>query len=119
MPTPSPAAVAGMALFSYALMAVIAFATAGLIAALVAGLARLDRRSAAAAAKVAAASTVAAAPRTTPGIDPAVIAVIAAAVQSVAGGHRIVWIGETPPAGGWTGEVRQRHHGSHQPRYDH
>lgn len=119
MPTPSPAAVAGMALFSYALMAVIAFATAGLIAALVAGLARLDRRSAAAAAKVAAAPTVSAPPRTAPGIDPAVIAVIAAAVQSVAVGHRIVWIGETPPAGGWTGEVRQRHHGSHQPRHDH
>jgi len=103
-----------MALFSYLLMAAIAFATAGLIAALVAGLAHMQRRAAAAAPPVAAPATVPAAP----GIDPAVIAVIAAAVQCVAAGHRIVWIGETPSADGWIGEVRQRHHGSHQTRHD-
>lgn len=114
----TPAAVVGISLFSYLLMAVIALATAGLIAALVAGLARLERRAAAAVppAKVSASTS---APAFAPGIDPAVVAVIAAAVQSVAGGHRIVWIGETASAGGWTGEVRQRHHGSHQPRHDH
>ncbi|NLH82980.1 MAG: hypothetical protein GX458_19365 [Phyllobacteriaceae bacterium] len=113
----SPAAVAGISLFSYLLMAVIALATAGLIAALVAGLARLEQR-AASTEPVRPARPVAA-PSIAPGIDPAVVAVIAAAVQSVAGGHRIVWIGETASAGGWTGEVRQRHHGSHQPRHDH
>ncbi len=114
----TPAAVVGISLFSYFLMAVIAMATAGLIAALVAGLARLERRAATAAA-VPPAEAPAFAPSIAPGLDPAVVAVIAAAVQSVAGGHRIVWIGETASAGGWTGEVRQRHHGSHQPRHDH
>ncbi|MCE1235957.1 MAG: hypothetical protein LWW93_06325 [Hyphomicrobiales bacterium] len=105
-----------LALFSYALMAVIAVATAVLIAALVAGLARASRSAAPAPRPVAAASPPA--PIVEAGLDPAVVAVIAAAVQTVAGGHRIVWIGETPSAGGWTGEVRQRHHGSHHPHHD-
>lgn len=104
-----------LALFSYALMSVIAVATAVLIAALVAGLARLTR-PAVAPSRPAAVSPPA--PIVQAGLDPAVVAVIAAAVQSVAAGHRIVWIGETPSAGGWTGEVRQRHHGSHNPHHD-
>ncbi len=104
-----------LALFSYALMAVIAVATAVMIAALVAGLARISRSAAPA---PQAAATVPPAPIVQAGLDPAVVAVLAAAVQTVASGHRIVWIGETPSAGGWTGEVRQRHHGSHHPHLD-
>lgn len=119
MSAQTPAVVIGLSLFSYGLMAVIAFVTAGLIAALVAGLAKFGERRAAvpAAAKSLAAATPAPAPTAIGEIYPGVVAAIAAAVQTVAGGHRIVWIGETPPAGGWTGEVRQRHHGSHNPHH--
>jgi hypothetical protein len=117
-------AVVYTSLFAYGLMAVIAFATAGFIAALVAGLAAIGRR---AEARVAAVETAAppAVPATAPapaaaaGIDPSVVVVIAAAVHAMVGAHRIIWIGETPPMGGWTGEVRQRHHGSHHPHIDH
>lgn len=109
-------------LFAYGLMAVIALATAGFVAALVAGLAAFGRH---AEAKVAAAATSAPAPaRTEPahpletGLDPAVVAAISAAITAVAGAHRIVYIGETPPASGWIGEVRQIHHGSHHPHHE-
>lgn len=114
----TPAVVVGLSLFSYGLMAVIAFATAGLIAALVAGLTRFAARGVQPAPAETGAAPARPAPSVAPGIDPSVVAAIAAAVHTVAGGHRIVWIGETPPAGGWTGEVRQRHHGSHQPHHD-
>ncbi len=110
-------AVVGMSLFSYAMMAVIAMTTAGLIAALVAGLAAIGRRNeAAAAATVAVAAS---APPAADGIDPAVVAAIAAAVRMVASDHRIVWIGEAQPMGGWTSEVRQRHHALHHPHPTH
>lgn len=123
MSAPTTAVVIGLSLFSYGLMAVIAFVTAALIAALVAGLTRFGERAAAAAsAKAVPAAAVVPAPQPIPadasGIDPAVVAAIAAAVNVVAGGHRIVWIGEAQPVGGWTGEVRQRHHGSHNPHHD-
>lgn len=107
-------------LFSYGLMAVIALATAGFISVFVTALGVLARRAAAppptAVAKPAPAAPPAAA---TSGIDPAVVAAIGAAIHSVVGAHRIVYIGEVPPMGGWTGEVRQRHHGSHHPHHDH
>lgn len=121
----STATVAAMSLLSYALMATIAMATAGMIAALVAGLAAVQRRRDGAAAEAAApAVAVAVAPAPTrpqavvpgaEGLDPAVVAAITAAVHMVAGGHRIVWIGEAQPSAGWTSEVRQQHHGSHRP----
>ncbi len=107
-------------LFAFGLMAVIALATAGFISALVAGLAAFGRRSAdAAAAAAAMAPEPAPAQPVAEGIDPTVVAVIAAAIQTVAGAHRIVWIGEAQTMGGWTGEVRQIHHGSHHPHHDH
>jgi hypothetical protein len=120
----STAVVAAMSLFSYALMAAIAMATAGMIAVLVAGLAALQRRrdDAAAVSTAAAAPAVASTPaRPQPvvpgaeGIEPAVVAAITAAVHVVASGHRVVWIGEAQPMAGWTSEVRQQHHGSHRP----
>lgn len=110
----APSAVLAMSLFSFALMAVIAMATAGLIAVFVAGLTARDRSAAPvapAAAKPAPAT--AAAP-----IEPATVAAISAAIQTMAGGHRIVWIGEARPGAGWTGELRQQHHESHHPRHN-
>lgn len=116
--SPSISAVAGMSFFAYALMAVIAMATAAMISALVAGLAAIGRRATASAA--AARAPAAAAPPTLAGdIDPAVVAAIAAAVRMTAGDHRIVWIGEAQPMGGWTSEVRQRHHAQHHPHPSH
>lgn len=114
----SSAVVVALSLFSYGLMAVIAVVTAGLIALLVAGLSAAGRRAAPVAATPAAAAPSAAVPAEDR-IDPAVVAAISAAVHAVAGAHRIVWIGETPPSGGWTSEVRQKHHGSHRPHHDH
>ncbi len=111
------AAVAAMSLFSYVLMAVIAMMTAGAIAALVAGLAAADRRRTGATEPVARTPAVPA-PAVASGLDPAAVAAISAAVQTVAGGHRIVWIGEAQSSGGWVGEVRQQHHGSHHPHHD-
>ena len=123
--SPSISAVAGMSFFAYALMAVIAMTTAAMIAALVAGLAALGRRAAASAPVTAAATRAPATPAAaTPPmiageIDPAVIAAIAAAVRMTVGDHRIVWIGEAQPMGGWTSEVRQRHHAQHHPHPSH
>jgi hypothetical protein len=110
----TPAVVSALSAFSYALMAVIAMATAGLISLLVAGLSALDRRRAPAVVAAAAPP-----PPVSDGIDPAVVAAISAAVQATVGAHHIVWIGETPPTGGWTGEVRAKHHGSHRPHHEH
>jgi hypothetical protein len=111
----TPTVVLALSAFSYVLMAVIAVATAGLISLLVAGLSALDRRRAPAAVVAAAPPP----PAVTDGVDPAVVAAISAAIQATVGAHHIVWIGPTPSAGGWTSEVRQRHHGSHRPHHDH
>lgn len=107
--------VLALSLFSYGLMAAIAVVTASLIALLVAGLTAVERRRPV----VAAAAPVPPAAVDEDDIDPAVVAAISAAVHAVAGAHRIVWIGETPSSGGWTSEVRQKHHGSHRPHHDH
>lgn len=106
--------VLAMSTFSYVLMAVIAMATAGMISLLVAGLSAVERRRAPVAVPTAAPSPIVA-----DDIDPAVVAAISAAVQATVGAHHLVWIGETPSAGGWTSEVRQKHHGSHRPHHDH
>ncbi len=114
------AVVVTLSFFSFGLMAAIAVMTAGLIALLVAGLSAASRPRGAVAAASAPAPTPASGPvPAEEGIDPAVVAAISAAVHAVAGAHRIVWIGETPPSGGWTSEVRQKHHGSHRPHHDH
>lgn len=111
------AVVLALSLFSYGLMAVIAVVTAGLIALLVAGLTAVERRRPAPVA--ASAAIPAPAVPVEDDLDPAVVAAISAAVQTMVGAHRIVWIGETPSSGGWTSEVRQKHHGSHRPHHDH
>lgn len=110
----TPTVVLALSAFSYGLMAVIAMATAGMISLLVAGLSAVGRRGA-----TEAPATAAPPPVASNEIDPAVVAAISAAVQATVGAHHIVWIGETPPAGGWTGEVRAKHHGSHRPHHDH
>ena len=109
----TPTVVMALSAFSFVLMAVIAVATAGMISLLVAGLSAAGRRTQIPTAPVAA-------PVATPvdapdEIDPAVVAAISAAVQATIGAHHIVWIGEATSAGGWTSEVRQKHHGSHRP----
>ncbi len=123
MTAPTPAAVLTLSLYAYALMAVIAMLTAGLIGLLVAGLAASRRAGAVA---VAVAEPAAAAPSAIkpaidpapdPAIDPAAVAAIAAAVRMTIGGHRIVWIGPTAPGAGWADELRRRHHESHDPRH--
>lgn len=126
MPTSGLGDVIATSLFAYGLMAVIAFATAGFVAALVAGLAAFGRRAEAQAAARTATSSIPVpeparpdvAPAATEGPDPAIVAAISAAIQAVVGSHRIVFIGESPAASGWTGEVRQLHHGSHHPHHE-
>ena len=44
------------------------------------------------------------------------VAVIAAAVCTMLGVHRIVHIGEARSTVGWTSEIRTQHHFSHAPR---
>jgi hypothetical protein len=47
-----------------------------------------------------------------------IAAAIAAAVYTVLGAHRLVYIGEAKPAFSWTGEIRSRLHTSHTPRLE-
>jgi hypothetical protein len=104
--------------FSFALMAVIAMASAVFIRGLVVLLGAANRRIAGqrpAAAPPAAAKV--AAP-VAEGVDPNVVAVIAAAVNAAIGPARIVWIGESATGSGWISETRVRHHLSHNP-HDH
>ena len=113
----SPAVVLALSLFSFGLMAVIAVATAALIALVVAARSAAERRRAPV--ETARPPEPADTTRDTDAIDPAVVAAISAAVQATIGAHHIVWIGATAPSGGWTSEVRQKHHGSHRPHHDH
>lgn len=99
----------GQAVFSYILMAIIAGICAVLIRLIVVALARTQRR----APIVAPPLIVSARPAAD---DPAAIAaVIAAAVHTALGGHRIVSFTEALPQAGWTHEMRARHHTSHTP----
>lgn len=114
MPEHVLSAVIAKSVFSYLLMATIAFATAIFISALVSVLARLQKHEAPAAPK-----TVAKAATAPAGLDPAVVAAIGAAVHATLGAHRIVWIGEAPSSAGWTAETRARHHASHNLHHEH
>lgn len=109
------------AIFSYLLMAVIAMLTAVFIHFLVKGLAMFDertRRDSAPPPPPAPPKAPPAAKKVAGEIEPSIIAAIAAAVHAMIGAHRIVYIGETSPAGGWMTETRVRHH-SHEPQVHH
>ena len=98
-------------LVGYLITIVVALATAGLIAGLVKGLRALDRGP----------PTVAALPAAATGVpDEAEIkrrvAVVAAAVATLAGRTRIVRIEEAALPGMWRTTGRAMHHRSHTPR---
>jgi hypothetical protein len=99
-------------LFSFGLMAVIAALTAVMIRVVVGVLARTGRKEVAATPVVVS---------VTPARDEsaAVAAAIAAAVYTMIGAHRLVYIGEARPGFGWTSEIRSRLHTSHAPRLEH
>ncbi len=116
MPQQTLGEIVGLSLLAYGMMAVIAISTAVFIAGLVRALAAVGNRAAARSAAPAPAP--AAVPKPTvvaDGVDPSVIAVISAAINATIGQHTIVYIGESPNRGGWTGEARLFHHGSHHP----
>jgi hypothetical protein len=99
-------------LFSYGLMAVIALLTAVMIRIIVGLLARARGKQVAASPVVVS---------VTPARDEsaAVAAAIAAAVYTMIGAHRLVYLGEARPGIGWTSELRARLHTSHAPRLEH
>lgn len=100
-------------LIGYLITIVVAMATAAMIAGVVRGLGALKKVPAAPAAAPVPAVAVNA------GVDEAEIArrvaVVAAAVATVAGNTRIVQIGEAPVPGMWRTTGRALHHGSHTP----
>jgi hypothetical protein len=105
-----------LALLGYGLMAAIAVLTALLIRLIVVVLAGAGER---AKAKVAGAPTpviVSVTPMRDENAE--IAAAIAAAVYTVLGAHRLVYIGEAKPGFAWTGEVRTRLHTSHTPRLE-
>lgn len=107
--TQTVTATLGMAVFSYVVMAIIACICAVIIRLIVLALAQTQKR----APVVAPPLTVSARPV---GDDSAAIAaVIAAAVHSALGAHRIVSFTEALPHPGWAHEIRSRHHTSHTP----
>ncbi|TBW35926.1 hypothetical protein EYW49_15025 [Siculibacillus lacustris] len=120
MPVESLVTVAiGKSLFSFGLMAVIAMLSAVFIHALVAGLGAVKRRAERRAAPLPVPAVATPKPCVA-GIDPAVVAAIAAAVHATLGArHRIVYIGDTAQPSSWTAETRARQHGSHDPHREH
>lgn len=103
-----------IALFGYGMMAVIAVLVAVVIRAIVMILARTQTRKKAAGAPTPVVVSV------TPARDEsaAVAAAIGAAVYTILGAHRLVYIGEAKPGFGWTSEIRTRLHTSHTPRLE-
>lgn len=100
------------AVFSFLLMVVIATLAACLIRGIVVALAKLqDRRRAEEPPTPVLVSV-------TPARDEsaAVAAAIAAAVYTVIGAHRLIYVGEARHGYGWTSEIRSRLHTSHTPR---
>lgn len=98
------------AIFSYVLMAVIASITAIIIRGIVYVLQASRKKQAPAATPV----LVAVNPEQDEGA--VVAAAIAAAVYTVLGAHRLVYIGEARRGSAWTSDVRSRHRDSHTPR---
>ena len=56
-------------------------------------------------------------PAPAPRDDAAVVAAISAAVYTVIGAHRIVYLAETRRGSSWTTEMRAQHHTSHAPHH--
>lgn len=109
MITQTVAATLGQAVFGYIVMAIIACICAVIIRLIVLVLAQTQKR----APIVAPPLTVSVKPAAD---DPAAVAaVIAAAVHSALGGHRLVSFTEAMPQPGWAHEIRSRHHTSHTP----
>lgn len=98
------------AIFSYVLMAVIAMLTAIAIRGIVMVLAAGKNKAAAAAPTPVVVSV-------TPARDEnaAIAAAIGAAVYTVLGAHRLVYLGEAQRGFTWTSEIRSRLHTSHTP----
>lgn len=99
------------AIFSYVLMAVIASITAIIIRGIVYVLQASQKKHAPAPATPV---LVAVNPEQDEGA--VVAAAIAAAVYTVLGAHRLVYIGEARRGYGWTSDVRSRHRDLHTPR---
>ncbi len=75
---------------------------------------RVNKPAAKAAPAVAAPKTVAQ-PLVAPGIPAEVVAAISAAISTLTGPHRVLYIGESSRA--WASEGRIAQHTSHQPRH--
>lgn len=101
------------AIFSYVLMAVIAGLTAVMIRGIVYVLEASQKKKHASAAE-ATPVLVAVTPEHDEGA--VVAAAIAAAVYTVLGAHRLVYIGEARRGAGWTTDIRSQHRTSHMPR---
>lgn len=101
------------ALFAFVLTGIVSMLCAVLIRGIVVGLAFGKARQEA---KAAAATPVVIS--VTPARDESkeIAAAIAAAVFTVLGAHRLVFIGEARPTFTWTSELRTRLHTSHAPR---
>lgn len=100
------------AAFGYGLMAVIAIISAMFIRLIVVMLARTQAKKQAAPTPVLVSVT--------PARDEnaAIAAAIGAAVYTMLGAHRLVYIGEARQGAGWTSEIRTRLHTSHTPRME-
>jgi hypothetical protein len=103
----------GKSLFAYILMAVIAMLAAVMIRGIVSLLAAGKARQAA---KTAAVTPVVVSVNPARDESKEIAAAIAAAVYTVLGAHRLVYIGEARPTFSWTSELRTRLHTSHAPR---
>lgn len=107
--------VIGTAVFAFVLMAVVAVGAAFLIRGVVFTLEAIQKKGKAVAAPAPVQVAVAEAP---PPLDSTAhhVAAIAAAVFSVVGAHRLVYIGEIGRSPTWTTTGRVIHHTSHQPK---
>ena len=101
------------AVFAYVLLLVIAAIVALVIRGIVVALATAQERTKA---KVGAPTPVVVSVTPLRNENAEIAAAIGAAVFTVLGAHRLVYIGEARPTFTWTGEIRSRLHTSHTPR---
>lgn len=101
------------AVFAYILLIIIAAIVAVVIRGIVLALATAQER---AKAKAGAPTPVIVSVTPMRNENAEIAAAIGAAVFTVLGAHRLVYIGEAKPTFGWTGEIRTRLHTSHTPR---
>lgn len=105
------------AVFAYFLLIVIAAIVAVVIRGIVIALASVQER-AKIKAKAGAPTPVVVSVTPMRNENAEIAAAIGAAVFTVLGAHRLVYIGEARPTVSWTGEIRSRLHTSHTPRLD-